>query len=444
MVASARAGGTDFELTVTASPTPAILNSTLTYTINVTNRSGLALTNVLVSDFPPSSVQIVSGDSSSGPLSNIAGVIVLRLPVFTNNQGVRITLNVRPTVLGTLTNVVTVVATNADTATSTLLTDVFVGQSDLGVTITGPGAPVLINDQMTYAITVTNAGPGIAPNVILSNSLPADLKLLSVSPANVAFTLTNSSLIFFLSNAPSSTAAHLAITVQPTNSGSFLFAATVSSVGVLETNTANNSASTNITVNPFLTGQLIATIISTQRYNPQTGLMEQRIRVTNAGTNDVASARVIVSGLSNRLFNAVGTNDGRPFVLHAAPLAISQSVDLLLEYFVSTRQPIPMSDTNLIAVEVPAVSLTATVSTNIPRRIALVNGAILIEFPATPGLSYSVVYSDDSFTNTLAAQPAIIAPADRVQWIDDGPPKTISHPSVTPTRMYRVQLNASP
>ena len=59
-----------------------------------------------------------------------------------------------------------------------------------------------------------------------------------------------------------------------------------------------------------------------------------------------------------------------------------------------------------------------------------------------PGNSYSVVYSDNvAFANALAAQPPIMAPADRVQWIDNGPPETLSRPAGTAARFYRVQLN---
>ena len=67
---------------------------------------------------------------------------------------------------------------------------------------------------------------------------------------------------------------------------------------------------------------------------------------------------------------------------------------------------------------------------------------VLIEFQSVPGRSYTIVYSADSvFTSPLYAQPAVVAPADRVQWIDDGPPKTVSTPASVAARFYRVILN---
>jgi hypothetical protein len=70
------------------------------------------------------------------------------------------------------------------------------------------------------------------------------------------------------------------------------------------------------------------------------------------------------------------------------------------------------------------------------------NGRMLIEFPSTLGQVYTVVYSDDaSFSNAMVAPPAIIAPANRVQWLDYGPPTTESAPANSPARFYRVYQN---
>jgi hypothetical protein len=53
-----------------------------------------------------------------------------------------------------------------------------------------------------------------------------------------------------------------------------------------------------------------------------------------------------------------------------------------------------------------------------------------------------VVYSDNNtFSNALIAPPSIVAPANRVQWIDYGPPTTVSAPTNTSMRFYRVFEN---
>jgi hypothetical protein len=139
------------------------------------------------------------------------------------------------------------------------------------------------------------------------------------------------------------------------------------------------------------------------------------------------------------LYNAVGTNSGSPFVAYPNALAPAEFVDLILEYFVPTRLPVP--DPTLLALEVPAFTPgnPAGVPVQISRLLLLAPGTVMLEFGTVPGKSYTVFYSDNpSFTTAHAAQPAIPATADRTQWIDSGPPKT-STPGAS--RFYRAIEN---
>jgi hypothetical protein len=227
------------------------------------------------------------------------------------------------------------------------------------------------------------------------------------------------------------------ITVQPTNTGVLTFSATA---GLFDINNPAQSASTNITVQGF-SGTLIATNVLSMVFDPQTGLMDQKIRLSNIGTNAVAAARVMVSGLTNRLYNAVGTNNGKPYVVYGSTLDTNQSVDLVLEYFIPTRLPITISNSQYTAVGIGAVDLSLPTGTNgtflITKIVPLTNSFVLIEFQSTPGLTYTISYSDDT-VSWLLAQPSIKAHADRTQWIDDGPPKTVSVPT---SRLYRAFVN---
>lgn len=439
-----RAAAADFDLSVSNSPNPVMVNQTLTYTINVTNQTGFSLADVLVTNTLPPSVTLLNAIASQGLVSNNGGVITFALGPLPSGGFAEMTVTAQPTTAGFITNTVSVTATASTNITTTnVVTQVITAQSDLGVSITGPAARVLVNDLMTFGLTVTNSGLDAAPNVMLSNGLPAGVKLISVSPASQSYLFTNSSLLFGLGTLTNGGATLLQVTVQPTNAGVLTFSAFVSAAGVLDTNAANDTTSSDISVGAFIPGQLTVTNVTGQRYNQQTGLMEQTIRLSNVGTSAVASARIIVSGLTNALFNAVGTNDGNPFVVYGGTLASNQSVDLVLEYFVPTRLPL-VPDPTLTAVEVPAVNLTPPSGTpfNITTVTNLPTGSVLLEFRSVPGRSYTVLYSDNAgFSNALAAQPPILAPADRVQWIDGGPPKTVSRPADAASRFYRVILN---
>ena len=67
---------------------------------------------------------------------------------------------------------------------------------------------------------------------------------------------------------------------------------------------------------------------------------------------------------------------------------------------------------------------------------------MLIEWPAITNRTYTVVYSDNvSFSNAMIAPPSIVAPANDMEWIDYGPPTTVSAPTNASSRFYRVFLN---
>jgi uncharacterized repeat protein (TIGR01451 family) len=443
LIFSFRAAAQGLGLALTDSPDPVLVGNVLTYTINLTNATGLPLNGVIVSNTLPASAVFLGANNSLGSYSTNGQDVIFQIVSFPGGTFAQMTITAQPTVAGTITDTAAAVALGITTTTTTSVdTTVVPAQADLGVTLAGLSASALVNDWVTYALAVTNQGPGDAPGVILTNLLPDGVTLIGVSPTNQSYTLANNNLVFALGAVTNGGSAGVQVTVQPTLAGLLTFSAVVGAPGLLDTNSANDTASGVINLETFLPGQLTAALVSTQSYDPQTGLMEQTARLTNGGTNAVPSARVVVLGLSNQLFNAVGTNSGSPFVVYGATLATNQSVDLLLEYFVPTRQPV--ANPVLAAVAVPAVDLSAPAGTpiSITAVTNLVAGGVLIEFPAVPGSRYSVVYSDDvTFANARAAQPPIVAPADRVQWIDHGPPETLSRPTDTAARFYRVQLN---
>ena len=135
---------------------------------------------------------------------------------------------------------------------------------------------------MTYGVAVTNAGPSDAPNVMLTNTLPAGVLLQEFS-GELAYTLAGSNMIFNLGTVANGGYANLQFTVEPTNAGVLTFSASVGSPGVMDTNTANNLASTNITVTNYLSGMLVDGHQFRAEYDLQNGLVEQSITVTNPG-----------------------------------------------------------------------------------------------------------------------------------------------------------------
>jgi uncharacterized repeat protein (TIGR01451 family) len=452
MCASPRAGAQGFGLSVAPSATSVLVSNSLTYTINLTNLAAPPLTDVQVTNLLPSSVKILSTNASQGSITVSSNTAVFDLGGFNIGAIAQLSLTVQPTAAGFITNMVTVAPaglTNIITNVVVQVTNAPIVTADLGVMISGPAQPVITNDWMTFGVAVTNAGPDAASGVMLTNTLPPGVGYKSVSPASPAPSVAGSNVIFNLGTLASGAFTNFVLTVQPTNAGSLLFSAFVSSTGATDINPTNNSASTNITVTNYLSELLVAVTNSGQNVDLQNGLEEQSVLLTNASSDDVPAARIVVTGLTNQLFNAVGTNNGSPFVDLSAGLAAGHHVNLLLQYF--PRKSFPFTNGQLHAFALPAVpdwtppaAAPAGTNVSINRIVRMSNGNMLIEWFAVTNRNYTVAYSDNvSFSNAMMAPPSIsiVAPGNEVQWIDYGPPTTASAPTNTPVRFYRVFLN---
>lgn len=449
MGVSAHAQLQRFDLLVTSTASSLLVSNPLTYTIYVTNRVGVLSDTIVSNTLTPSAQFVGATPSVGGSVTNFGNVTVFHLGGSIDGTPAKMTLTVNPTEAGFITNIVFVsapsifVTNTAATNVVTLITNITPPQVNLGVAIVVPATPVIVNDTVAYRVGVTNAGPDAAPSVLLTNTLPAGVILKSVSPTSPGYVAVSNNLIFNLGSVPSGGSASFQFTIQPTNAGILNCFASVGAASVVDTN-SNHSASNTITVINYLPGTLVAVTNSAQIVNPQNGLIEQSILLSNVGTNSVPAVRLLVTSLTNRLFNASGTNSGRPFVVYANTLATNSSVTLLLQY--APRKNFPFTNSQLQAFAVPLPDLTPPVialGTNIAytRIVMLTNGLPLIEFPSTLGRTYTMVYSDNLlFSNALIAPPSIVAPANMVHWIDYGPPTTVSAPGVG-SRYYRVYLN---
>jgi uncharacterized repeat protein (TIGR01451 family) len=446
-----------FGLSVTSSVSSVAVGNPVTYTLILTNFSGQNLGEVFVTNTLPSSVQFVSDTNDLGVVTNYASTVVFAFPSFVDGVIAPMAFTVIPTAAGLITNtifvnlpnlaVTNVIATNVVVVVTNVVTE-----ADLGVTMTGPTQPAITNDWITYGMTVSNAGPSAAPGVLLTNIVPVSLTVEGIVPTNSAgILLTNNSLVygvvFNLGTIPSGGSTNVQVTVEiPEAVTNAPFFASVGSTAVTDLNTNNNVAITNLTVMDYLPGLLLAVTNSLQTTNFQNGLGEQSVFLINESKTIVPAERVVVTGLPKELFNAVGTNGGNPFVTIDSPLLVGQSVSLLLQYF--PRGAFPFTNGQLQAYAVPVPNLTppkvtgTSTSINIDGIFQLPNGNMLVEFPATPGQSYTVVYSDNvQFSNAMIAPPAITAPANYVQWIDYGPPTTVSAATNSSARFYRVLKN---
>ena len=94
----------DLIVNTSANPSPAVVNSNLMYSVTVGNIGALIANNVTVTNALDASVTFLSAAPSVGTCTQIAGVVTCNLGNIDTNGSATISIVVKPTVAGTLTN----------------------------------------------------------------------------------------------------------------------------------------------------------------------------------------------------------------------------------------------------------------------------------------------------------------------------------------------------
>jgi hypothetical protein len=184
------------------------------------------------------------------------------------------------------------------------------------------------------------------------------------------------------------------------------------------------------------------TFVSSIQLNPQTGLYNQTVRVFNPTYSTFDAVRLYVGNLTNNttLWNASGTDNGTPYVQSSVGVLPGGSLDFVLEYYIPSRiLPSPTLWAALVPVVEGGNAAVAGVGIHIDRSLLLADKTFLIEFASFSNRVYYVQYTA-GFQLWQTVQPAITGTGTKIQWIDDGQPKTESAPAVSSRRFYRVIL----
>ncbi|OAI39757.1 hypothetical protein AYO38_07075 [bacterium SCGC AG-212-C10] len=182
----------ELSITKTDSADPVTAGQNLTYTLTVNNAGLGAATLVAVSDTLPAGTTFVSLSSPPGwtcttPAAGSGGTISCTNPSLASGNAVlTVVVKVEASVASAsvISNTATVSSTPADsnpandsaTTTTTVTTS-----ADLSATKTDAPDPVVAGSEITYSITVSNAGPSDAQNWNLADTLPAGTSLVSIT-----------------------------------------------------------------------------------------------------------------------------------------------------------------------------------------------------------------------------------------------------------------------
>jgi uncharacterized repeat protein (TIGR01451 family)/LPXTG-motif cell wall-anchored protein len=153
------------------------VGATITYSVTVVDLGPNSATNVTVIDDLPAGLTFVSATPSQGSYNSSSGVWTIGTvsPV----ADVQLTIQATVNSSNALTNTAAIshtdqfdpdVANNAASATV-----IVVSFADLAVAQVVDNPAPTVGDPVTYTVTVTNHGPDAAPNVVVTDVLPAAL-----------------------------------------------------------------------------------------------------------------------------------------------------------------------------------------------------------------------------------------------------------------------------
>jgi hypothetical protein len=286
---------------------------------------------------------------------------------------------------------------------------------------------------------VVNDGPSDASGVTLNLNeiLPDGATVESISPASGTSFEDSVWAVGDLAVGSSSSLNYYFNVPKTVRSGFDLISNEASVTGANESlvNPADDAAviSTDV-VSPSNAGLAAGAIA----LDLQTALFKQVITVTNNNLGALPTFRILVSGLpeSVTVHNAQGAILGDSYLLYNQTLGSGESIDLIVEYFQADA-----SGDFEPAFEIELLDSVENQNTgegvSVDRCEILPNGDILIEFAAQIGGVYTIQYSKNGESWTKVV-PDVVSGGTRLQWIDNGPPKTSSHPAREKLRLYRV------
>jgi uncharacterized repeat protein (TIGR01451 family) len=323
-------------ITKTDSPDPVTAPGNITYTLTATNNSAtVAATNVHITDTLPAGVTFVSATPTpAGATCNAAspldcdfgtvaanGVVSVQLVVSTSNASPASVSNTANVTSGNDSNN----ANNSDTEATTINQPGGGGGHDLSITKTDSPDPVVAGGNITYTITVDNAGPGAAAQVTVTDPIPAGTSFLSASNGGVYNAVTNTvtwSLGVLQMNDPAIVLS-LVVTVDAARRTAVSNTASVTDNNApADVNAANNSATATTTVNAPPPIQADVTVAKLGPASAQTGsVISYTVTATNnSGIN--AATNVTVTDTLPAGTTFIGTPPTSPSCLLATPTTV--------------------------------------------------------------------------------------------------------------------------
>ncbi len=411
--------GIDLALGMTAAPNPVVVQSNLTYTLTVTNNGPDTAKDVSINQTLPPSVIFVSANASQGDVNFGGGAVSCNVGTLVVGGTATVTVVVSPQSPGTIFSTATVGALEQDlnpfNNTVTVSTVVKLPSADLSVELSANPSPVLLNGLLTYTTLVVNNGPAVATNVLVTNTLPVNVALVSTAASQGDVVSMANIIVAFLGTLNPGSNATVTIQVQPLVLGTIAASSLVSS-GVPDPVLGNNTSS--VKVNVTAAADLALTLVG-----PNAAVVGSNLTYTITALNAGPSTATGVS-----------IKDTLPAGVSLVSAVSPQGPCTLIGSVVTCQL------TNNLAVTATA-TVTITVSTATPA-LAGVTNVTLVDVASVSGAQGDPNIANNSATvSTVLSTPIISVVAAGFDLEIEGfqPPNGMIDPGETVTMLFRLQ-----
>jgi uncharacterized repeat protein (TIGR01451 family) len=262
-----KSGCVDLSVTIADAPDPVCAGNQVTYTQTVTNNStvvpayGVALTQTTPTNTTFVSMTPPAGWSCTTPAVGGTGTVTCTktdpLAPSTGSGNFTFVVATSPAIAhgSTLTQPVSTSTTSPEpvTANNSASTNTTVNRCvDVAVTKTasdpGPDSAFAQGESVTYTITVTNNGPSVASNVVMTDAPPAGLSFSSSTPAGPTCTQAGGTVTCTYATMNPGATNNVSITATITASQTQIVNTAGATRTETDTNATNDSASATINI----------------------------------------------------------------------------------------------------------------------------------------------------------------------------------------------------
>lgn len=373
----------DLAVSLSGLPNPTTVGGALTYTTTVLNNGPTTASGVVITNSLPASVLITSASVSQGSVVINGNVVICLIGTMTNGATATATINTMPLSAGTIFATARVAGNQGDPTLANNVTTIATGvgeAADLAISLVDQLDPIVLNSNVTYLVTVTNRGPNPATGVVVNQSLPAALSLVSSNVSQGSVVIGASTAVWSAGSLPVGGSATFTLVGRGTAVGTMTTSASVNGTQA-DPNPADNTAvATTLVATPFVSIVAAGATLQTESFAPPNGAVDVGetvsvdFRLRNAGnipnTNVVATLLatggvtapggpqaygVLTPGglpvAKTFTFTSAGTNGGTV----TATLQISDGGNTLSNVVFTFNLQRQLEFTNLAAITIPDV-----------------------------------------------------------------------------------------